>query len=357
MWVFSPALLVSTYGTRLTPALLERTLTMGAWCCIHVAVCVAVGWLTQPLAAPSARLAGVYRAALIFGNSASLPFLLLSTLVQRAALRADEGAFERGIVYCFSYMIPWFVAMYSLGFELLSAKDCAGGAGPAAAAAATAPPPPPAPALDVRAVLQRTLQQPPILATLVGVLVGLTPLKTLFWGAAPPLEGLGAVATLLGQGSIASANIVLAGSLFSAVVELRSETLAWMGEGAPPEGASGGAVLAASASLFARALRRRLGGSSSSSSSSSGRVQLREEEEEAAEGSEAAAEAAAGAAAEAGAAGGGKEGGGSGGAFFSVRTTGVLIASRLLLCPALCYALFMPRWPGLCQCWPPLTPC
>jgi predicted permease len=372
MYVFSPALLISTYATRLSLPLLANTLTMAAWCCVHVAVCVGVGHCTLPLARPSARLAGVYRVSLVFGNAASLPFLLLTTLVQRPALRADAGAFDRGIVYTFSYLILWFVFMYSIGFEMLmppreeeaceapspvaAALAAAAPAAPAAAAAAAAAlPAAPAPALDARAVLHRTLQQPPILATVVGVLLGLTPLGALFWGAAPPLEGVGAVVSLLGQGSIASANIVLAGSLFSALVELRGEALAWLGEAPPPAGASGSAVLAASASLFARALRRRLAGGSSG-----GAVQLQDEEEEE-EGAGAAgpraahapgqaspapaprapsAAAAAAAALPAGKAGGGSSSSSSSSVFFSVHTTAVLIAARLLLCPALCFALF-----------------
>ena len=360
MYILSPSLLLSIYGRSLTWELLDSTLSCCAWCCVHVAVSLAVGRLTLGLAAPPPHLAGVYRMAIVFANAASLPFLLLSTLVQRPALRGDAGAFDRAVAYCFAYLIPWWVCIYSLGFEALrpvppaaaaaaapadaaTAAAAASAPGEAALAAPPPPPPPPTPpptpplSTSPQAVLARTLQQPPILATLAGVAIGLTPVKGLFWGAAPPLEGVGAVLSLLGQGSIPCANLVLAGSLFATAVELEREAREWLGEGPAPEGAGGGARLAAAAGVLLRALRRRL----AEGGGGSGAVQLVDEAEAAPGGAGAAPLGAAAAVAE-GEGGGGKAGGGGGAvaAFFSPRATALLVASRLLLCPAASFALF-----------------
>lgn len=372
MWICSPCLLLSIYGRSLTWDLLDNTLSCCAWCCVHVAVSVAVGKLTVGSAAPPLHLAGVYKCAIVFANAASLPFLLLTTLVQRPALRDDPGAFDRGVAYCFSYLIPWWCCIYSIGFEMLKpavamvqeeekhpqspVEVVSGGEVPSlpmvapTSAAVSAP----APAttttttttLSVSDVLKRTLQQPPILATLAGVIIGLTPIKLLFWGPSPPLEGVGAVVTLLGQGSIPSANLVLAGSLFATIVELQKDTLVWMGEEAPPDSAGGWARFTASASLFYRALQRRLAGDGARG------VQLRDD-------------------AEVAGAGAGTSGAGAGAVdevsgktaavvqeqqrpqqqpaevmFFSLRTTAFLIASRLIFCPAVSFTLFF-----LAQTW------
>jgi predicted permease len=386
MWICSPCLLLSIYGRSLTWDLLDNTLSCCAWCCVHVAVSVGVGRLTVGAAAPPAHLAGVYRCAIVFANAASLPFLLLTTLVQRPALRSDPGAFDRGVAYCFSYLIPWWVCIYSIGFEMLkpSVEVVAVGEDQTPAPACVevsgskvssppvvvpAQPPAPAPALaplptaatgaaavtttlSFSDVLKRTLQQPPILATLVGVIIGLSPIKLLFWGPAPPLEGVGAVVTVLGQGSIPSANLVLAGSLFATLVELHKDTLGWMGEEALPESAGGWARLTASVSLFYRALQRRLAGDGTRG------VQLRDDAEPGG------ARAAGGAAAVVAQVAVAVDGGAGKAAvvaqeqqqqqqqsaavmtFFSLRTTAFLIASRLILCPAVSFTLFY-----LAQAW------
>ena len=362
MYILSPCLLLSIYGRSLTWALMESTLSSCAWCLVHIAVSLGVGRLTLAAAAPPRHLEGVYRMAIVFANAASLPFLLLSTLVQRPALRSDPGAFDRAVAYCFSYLIPWWICIYSLGYEALrpAAAAAAVAAPPAAAAASerapgeAAPPPPPPLSTSARAVLTRTLQQPPILATLAGVAIGLSPVKGLFWGASPPLEGVGGVVALLGSASIPCANLVLAGSLFATAVELEREAREWLGEAPPREDCSGGARLAAAASLLLRAAARRVageGGGAAGSGSARG-VQLADDDEAPAPGAAGSSPGAAqAAAAEAvveeggGKAGGGKAGGvssGGGGeaAFFSLRTTAVLVVARLLLCPAVSFALF-----------------
>ena len=333
MYVFSPCLLLSTYGQSLSLDVLQNTLAMALWCVIHILVNYLVGRATLPLSRAPANLAGVYRIALIWGNAASLPFLLLSTLVQREKLRADEGAFTRGIAYAFSYLIPWWLTIYSLGIEIMTPPAAAPTAASGVAAGAGAPGAAPLPRTDAQSVILRTLQQPPVAATFAGIFLGLTPLRGLLWGARPPLEGLGSVISLLGDGSIPTANIVLAGSLFSAVCELRKEVLAWMGEEEAAPSLGGLATLAASASLFARAARRRIWGSG-------GRVLLVEGGAAGAgveggspspEGAEAAAVAAPPASA---------QGAGEEATFLSPHTMGVIIAVRLVLCPAINFFLF-----------------
>ncbi len=345
--VFSPCLIISTYATKLTWELLQNTVACSLWCAIHIFVSLAVGKATLGFARPGDNQEGVYKIALIWGNAASLPFLLLTSLVKRKALEHDTTAFDRGIAYCFSYLIPWWCTIYSLGIELMRAPPQPAGAAAAAAAAAaplpappqqggegsssssSAPepksePPPPAPAggpppTDLASVLTRMAQQPPVVATFLGVFIGLTPIKGLFWGDSPPFEGVGSVITLVGGGSIPCANVVLAGSLFAALVALQGDMLAYMGEQPLPEEASALAKLHFSLSLFYRVLQRRLGGGGGAG----GRVPLVEEGSCAPQPPP-----------------------GVGPHFFSARTTAVLIAARLVLCPALSFALFY-----CCSAW------
>jgi hypothetical protein len=319
MWLLSPCLILSVYATRLTGAVLDSTLTCCAWCLLHILVNFCLGKLALPFAAPAAHHAGAFRAAIIFGNSASLPFLLLAVLVQRPSLRADAAAFDRSVVYCFSYLIPWWCGIYGLGCELLRPLPAAAGGGGGGGGA----PAPAAVATDAAAVLKRSVQQPPVVATLAGVLLGLTPLGGLFWGASPPLGGAGAVVKLLGEGSIPCANVVLAGSLFSAVAELLRDARARLGEAPLAEDAGGWAALTSSTALLARALRGRGGGA--------GRLPLPEEEDAAPKEGEAPPAAAAAAAAAAG------EGGS---AFFSARTMTWVVLLRLCVSPAICFLLF-----------------
>ena len=120
--VFSPCLILSTYATKLTWELLQNTVACSLWCAIHIFVSLAVGKATLGFARPGDNQEGVYKIALIWGNAASLPFLLLTSLVKRKALEHDTTAFDRGIAYCFSYLIPWWCTIYSLGIELMRAK-------------------------------------------------------------------------------------------------------------------------------------------------------------------------------------------------------------------------------------------
>ena len=347
MFVFSPSLLLSTYSQNLTPEILQNIGIMCSWALIHIAVGFVVGNITVAAARPDANLKGVYRIALIWGNAASLPFLLLTTLVRRDKLASDAGAFGRGVAYVFSYLIPWWISIYSLGFDIMSAESQpAVVASPEEPALAPAPVPvPAAPPVQsyLLTVLQKTMQQPPVAATFVGLFFGLTPLGSLFFGPSAPLQGVGSVINLLGQGSIPTANIVLAGSLFSAVVELHKELLQWMGEAPLPASASGLAMLLSSLSLFKRACQRRW---SSSLSSSSSAVVLVEEEE----GSSSSSSSSAGGAASqtqatpvpqaAVTAAPPSAEAAAGASFFSPHTMLVLIGCKLLLIPALNFALF-----------------
>jgi len=242
MYLLSPCLLLYTLGSGLTVETLSGTATAVIWSCVQLCVGLIVGYSTRKFARAE-DLEGVYLISCTWGNSVSLPLLLLTSLVGQGSLREDKGAFQRAVSYCFSYTIPWWFTIYSVSFEIIRKMAVKG--------VELSP-------LDdsFYAVVKRTLSQPPVAAVFIGIIVGLTPIKYLFWGEKPLLEGMGSVIQLLGQGSVPCANVVLAGSLHSAVSSFITETRRWMGEEGPQEGTSFFGRVVSLSSLIVRALRR-----------------------------------------------------------------------------------------------------
>ena len=232
LYLQSPALLFSVLGRTLTPALLYDAASAAVWCVITVLVGVGVAFAARVVARPPPAFEGSFLIAIIFSNAMSLPLLLLSSLTARGTLHDDAGAFTRAVSYVFVYTIPWWVLLYSVGLELAHRSAASHAAGGAPRVDAT-----------LRAVLSRALLQPPVIAIGVGIIVGLTPLRWLFFGDAAPLAGFGDVATLIGSGSVPSANIVLAGSLYGGCSDAVRDARAWLGDAPPPADASAGAKL------------------------------------------------------------------------------------------------------------------
>ena len=106
----------------------------------------------------------------------------MTSLVNRPGLRDDGTAFDRAVEYAFSYTIPWWLLIYSLGLELTRRDMAAEGAEVGSSSAVE--------------VLKRALFQPPIIAIGAGVTCGLTPLvscglrqpDTLSWCYKTPLS-------------------------------------------------------------------------------------------------------------------------------------------------------------------------
>ena len=92
LYAFSPALLFSTFGRTLTPALLRDAFSAALWCVIHIGVSLAVALPARALARPPPELSGAFMLACTWGNAMSLPLLLLTSLTARCArTRAPLG--------------------------------------------------------------------------------------------------------------------------------------------------------------------------------------------------------------------------------------------------------------------------
>jgi len=248
--------------------------------------------------------------------------------------------------------------MYSVGFEIARRGAAAAAAGLAGAAVP--------PAATAREVLSRALLQPPIVAIVVGCAVGLTPLAGLFFGPGAPLGGLGDVATLLGGGSVPSANLVLAGSLFGGAADALRDARAWLGDAPPPPAGRGAAAdLADAARVFARAASRAWaerggrraalvdadaggdaggganGGAGGGAGAASAEAGAGGDAREAAAAASAAADSGAGAAPAVFAfVAAGAGAGAPPPSRLGLSTMATIIALRLVVCPALCLSLF-----------------
>ena len=262
LWLYSPALLFSVLGRTLTPALLYDAASAAAWCVLQITVGVATAFVARAIARPPSALEGFFLISIVWGNAMSLPLLLLTSLTGRGSLRDDPGAFSRAVSYVFVFKITWWCSIYSLGLELAHRGVAARAASPMPSGAAgnvAAPLPSPSSHATLRSVLTRALLQPPVVAVFVGIVVGLTPLRFLFFGESAPLSGFGDVLTLLGSGSVPAANLVLAGSLYGGVRDAVRDARAWLGACPPPEDAGAGAKLLDAVLTLVRAGWRAVG--------------------------------------------------------------------------------------------------
>lgn len=260
LWLYSPALLFSVLGRTLTPALLYDAASAAAWCVLQIAVGVATAFVARAIARPPSAFEGCFLISIVWGNAMSLPLLLLTSLTGRGSLRDDPGAFSRAVSYVFVFTIPWWCSIYSLGLELAHRGVAARAASPIpSGAAGNVAAPLPSSHATLRSVLTRALLQPPVVAVFVGIVVGLTPLRFLFFGESAPLSGFGDVLMLLGGGSVPAANLVLAGSLYGGVRDAVRDARAWLGACPPPEDAGAGAKLLDAVLTLVRAGRRAVG--------------------------------------------------------------------------------------------------
>ena len=232
MNILGPSLLISTFGSSLTPSALLEASSAVVWCAVHLVVAFTIALGAAHIAQPSPAFRATFVLSLVFGNAASLPLLLMTSLSKSPLLREDTRAFERAVSFVYIYGIVWWAALWSVGLWFLrrdvdhraatleaavAVEEREGGASPSSAV------PTPTTHSSTLALLHRAFVTPPPVAIAIGIVIGFTPfLRAALFSPDGTLGATGDVLTLLGQGSVPAANLILAGSLFGALVDVLS---------------------------------------------------------------------------------------------------------------------------------------
>jgi predicted permease len=115
-YIFTPALLISTFGAKLSAETLTESGGILLWSALHLVVCALVGWLAvRFLHTPAPHFRQTFLNSITYGNSGSVPLLMLAALSKSPQLAADPGALDRGTVYIFLYMLPFNVVFWGVG--------------------------------------------------------------------------------------------------------------------------------------------------------------------------------------------------------------------------------------------------
>jgi predicted permease len=263
-WLFTPALLLSTFGAKLSMQLLRDSAAVIAWSIIHPVVNFLVGGLlVARIVKPERHFKITFQLAATFVNGASVPLLVMAGLCKSPQLINDTTAYERAVVMVFLYVLLWNLLFWSAGNMLMENDvqkqklETASSASSTVATQETAgqvsqdsgdghetkatheravsiiPSPPvvapTSPVVPKRTdwrtlvwnIVRKAVLTPPVLGIVVGIVIGLwDPLRYVLFASDGALFSVGQVITLLGQPSIPISNIVLGGSLFQGLADL-----------------------------------------------------------------------------------------------------------------------------------------
>lgn len=114
-WLFTPALMISVFGSKLSLEMLQDTAGVMLWSIIFMVVNGCVGMAVQRAVAVEPHLRASFTLASVFNNSASVPLLLLNGLCKSSQLADDPLAFERATAYIFAFSLPWNLCFWSAG--------------------------------------------------------------------------------------------------------------------------------------------------------------------------------------------------------------------------------------------------
>ncbi|RYG43512.1 hypothetical protein EON68_00290 [archaeon] len=125
-YAFTPAMLWSVFGAKLTMSLLRDSSSLIAWGAFHIAFNYLVGArLLGALVAPAPHMVPAFRLAATFVNAGSVPLLLMGAVCRSAQLRADDTAYDRAVVYIFMYVSVWNVLFWSGGKSMMEVPPLA----------------------------------------------------------------------------------------------------------------------------------------------------------------------------------------------------------------------------------------
>ena len=114
-WLYTPALMLATFGSKLSWEMLLDTMGIMIWSVIHAAVNLLLSLLITRVVPIEPHFKASFRLASTFNNSASVPLLLLSGLCKSAELISDVEAYSRAVAYVFMYSLLWNFAFWSGG--------------------------------------------------------------------------------------------------------------------------------------------------------------------------------------------------------------------------------------------------
>ena len=121
-WLYTPALMVTTFASRLTAEVLrDMGSVVIAWSILHCAVNAVIGAVLVPrVVRIEPHFRAPFQVAAVFCNAASVPLLLLSGLAAVAPLSSNPNAASQAVGGIFLYALPWNILFWSAGLSYLS---------------------------------------------------------------------------------------------------------------------------------------------------------------------------------------------------------------------------------------------
>lgn len=222
LYVFIPSALVFAMGTQVTLDMLGASVGVVAWSAVHLGVSFALGAVLRRLIAIPPHFRVATMVACTFNNSISLPIVLFIPLSKYIApwLTGPGGGggdadalFQQILAFLWMYLILWQVGVWGVALPLAVRER-------EQLESAARAPVPFCSADILRETAAHTVRSPPIIGIVVGVAVGLIPgVSDVLFGPQGELRVLGTVIESLSDAMPASANLVLAASLFFGIRE------------------------------------------------------------------------------------------------------------------------------------------
>ena len=220
-FLYTPALLVATFGASLTVSILGDCSGVMMWSIIHLVVNFAGGAVAARLFPVERHFRASFILAATFVNGGNVPLLLMAGITATAPqFENDPGAYGRAVIAVWLYLLPWNLAFYSFGLVFMQ-RDAAA----LRRAAGEDDDVEAAPQLSrlqfAVQTARKVLLTPPMVGIGVGVVIGLIePLRTAFFVRGGLLQSIGDITAMLGTPCVPLSNLVLAGSLYHGVHRL-----------------------------------------------------------------------------------------------------------------------------------------
>jgi len=185
-----PCLLITKLSESAGGGNLARWALLPLSALLYVGLGFAVGMLVVWVARPPVAVRRLVTAASAFGNSGYIPYPLVTAIAATAPLfAADPGAGDRGVAYISVYLLCMSPCLWGIGYPYLAHQP-------------------------LSALRREHFLSPPIIAALIGVTVGVIPaLQALFVAHGAPLRVLIDAASVIGDGVIPCALLVLGANL------------------------------------------------------------------------------------------------------------------------------------------------
>jgi len=187
--LFLPCLLITKIGESLTVEQLKLWWILPASAVVYAVVGFAAGMASRPIFCRGPGLDRFYVAASALGNSGYLPMMLIVTICQvTPQLRAIPESGDIGLACVSVYLFGFVPCLWGWAFPYVSGHG-----------------------LELKTLGR--IFNPPMISVISGSVIGLTPLKHLFWGDGACLAIVSDSAGMIGACTIPCAMIILGGNL------------------------------------------------------------------------------------------------------------------------------------------------